>query len=147
MGNSFPKNKADAAESQLPLFSRFRTRLLWLVLILIVPAFLLVLLAGVHQRKMERKRVRESAVALSEIAAAHQAQFIRNTKQLLATLSELKFLVLATNAPFCDVHFSNLRKLSPDYANFGLIELDGKVALPRFGGQVLCECVSWEART
>ena len=115
------------ADFRPPLFSRFRTKLLFLVLLLVIPAFVLVLLAGVHQRDMEKRRVRQNAVALSELAAAHQAQFIRNARQLLATLSEIQFLVLTTNASSSDLHFSNLRKLSPDYATFGLIELNGKV--------------------
>jgi signal transduction histidine kinase len=122
-----PQNGRDDNGFRPRLVSRFRTKLLLLVLLLTIPAFILVFLAGVHQRKIEKKRVRDSAVALSELAAAHQVQFIRNTRQLMATLSEIHFLVLATNAPFCDVHFSNLRKLSPDYVNFGLINLDGNV--------------------
>ena len=121
-----PKGKR-RADSRPPLFSRFRTQLLLLVLLLIIPAFFLALLAGAHQRTIEKRRVRESAVALSELAAVHEMQFIRNARQLLATLSQFRFLVLATNSSFCDVHFSNLRKLSPDYATFGLIDPDGKV--------------------
>src|SRR5690242_1205351 len=108
------------------LFARFRAKLIFLVLLLLVPAFLLTLHGNLEERRLQKARARESAVAISQLAAANQEQFIRNTRQLLGTLTEFSFLVLATNAPFCNVHFANLRKLSPDYLNFGLIELDGK---------------------
>jgi signal transduction histidine kinase len=72
-------------------------------------------------------RVREGATAIAQLAAANQENFIKNSRQLLATLSEISFLVLATNRPFCETHFSNLRKLLPDYLNFGLIETNGMV--------------------
>ncbi len=70
---------------------------------------------------------RESAVAISRLAAAQQEQFIRNARQMLATLTEFPFLTLTTNAPFAETHLVNLKKLSPDYLTFGLLELDGMV--------------------
>ena len=110
-----------------PFFARFRTKLLLFVLLLLVPALLLTLHGNLEERRLHKEHVRENAVSISRLAAANQAQFIRNTRQLLATVAEFPFLVLATNAPFCDVHFQNLLKLSPDYMTFGLIELNGKV--------------------
>jgi PAS domain S-box-containing protein len=92
-----------------------------------VPALGLVLHSSFQQRRIEKERVRESAVAISRLAAAQQEQFIRNARQMLATLTEFSFLTLTTNAAFGEVHLVNLRKLSPDYLTFGLIELDGTV--------------------
>ncbi|HKS36403.1 MAG TPA: cache domain-containing protein, partial [Verrucomicrobiae bacterium] len=106
-------------------FPKFRTRLIILVLLLVTPAFGLVLYGNLEQRRIEKAKVRQGATALSELAGANQAAFVKNTRQLLATLTQFPFLVLATNRPFCEVHFSNLLKLSPDYLNFGLIEADG----------------------
>jgi signal transduction histidine kinase len=105
--------------------AKFRTRLLLLVLLLVIPAFGLVWYGNFEQRRIEKARVREGATAISQLAAANQENFIKNTRQLLGTLAQFPFLVLATNRPFCEVHFSNLLKLAPDYLNFGLIELDG----------------------
>lgn len=102
-----------------------RTRLLLLTLLLVIPAFGLVLYGNLKQRRIEKARVREAVTAISELAAANQANFIKNARHLLATLTQFPFLVLATNRPFCETHFSNLRKLSPDYLTFGLIETDG----------------------
>jgi len=104
---------------------KFRTRLIILVLLLVTPAFGLVFYGNLEQRRIEKAKVRQGATALSELAGANQATFVKNTRQLLTTLAQFPFLVLATNRPFCEVHFSNLLKLSPDYVNFGLIETDG----------------------
>ena len=106
-------------------FAPLRARLILLVLLLVIPAFGLVLYGNLQQRRIEKAGVREGAVAIAQLASAHQENFIKNTRQLLATLTQFPFLVLATNRPFCETHFSNLRQLAPDYLNFGLIEADG----------------------
>jgi HAMP domain-containing protein len=116
-----------AGTGHIPMLSQFRTKLFLLVLLLIVPALALVFHSSLQQRRIEKERARESAVAISRLAAAQQEQFIRNARQMLATLTEFSFLTLTTNAAFAEVHLVNLRKLSPDYLTFGLIELDGTV--------------------
>src|ERR1041385_8557508 len=108
-------------------FTHFRTRLFLLVLLLVIPAVGLVLHGNLEQERIERARVREGATAISQLAAANQENFIKNSRQLLATLSEISFLVLGTNRPVCQTHFANLRVLLPDYLNFGLIESNGMV--------------------
>ena len=106
-------------------FAPLRTRLILLVLLAVIPAFGLALYGNLERRRIEKARVREGATAISQLAAANQENFIKNTRQLLATLTQFPFLVLATNRPFCETHFSNLRQLAPDYLNFGLIDADG----------------------
>jgi len=64
-------------------------------------------------------------MAVSRIAAGHQENYLKNSRQLLATLTELAFLVNSSDRAFCQTSFSNLKKLSPDYEGFGLIESDG----------------------
>src|SRR5881296_625169 len=106
-------------------FALFRTRLILLVLLVLVPAFGLVMYGYFEQRRIETDRVREGATAICQLAAANQENFIQDARQLLATMTQFPFLVLATNRPFCENHLSNLRKLAPDYLNFGLIETNG----------------------
>src|SRR5437867_2897917 len=103
----------------------FRTRLVFLILLVVMPAVGLVLYGNLEERRSEKAAVREAARALSQLAAARQENYVGNARQLLATLSELSFLVLSTNPAPCQVHFSNLRRLLPDYLNFGLIETNG----------------------
>src|SRR6185295_3561804 len=101
-------------------FAHFRTRLVLMVLLLAIPCFALVLWGNLEQRRIERTRVREGAVAISQLAAAYEQNYVENTRQLLTTLSQASFLVLATNRSMVELHLANLRKLSPDYVNFGL---------------------------
>lgn len=117
-----PQNP-DAASG--PIFSRMRTRLILLVLLPVIPMLALTFYTNLEERQNERARVREGAEALSQLAAAKEENFVKNTRQLLATLAEFPFLVFSTNRMICETHFTNLCRLSPDYQNFGLIEADG----------------------
>lgn len=111
--------------AKAPLFSRLGPRLFLLLLILLIPAFGLVWRGNMQQRRLAESGVRDRILGISQLAAANQERFIANTRQLLSTLAELRFLVLATDRKFCEIHFQNLVKLSPDYLNFGLIESNG----------------------
>lgn len=93
----------------------------------VLPAFALVLYENLEQRRVETERVREGAIAISRLAAANQQNFIKNTRQLLATLTQFPFLLLGTNRAYCEFHLANLRRLSPDYLNFGLVETNGNI--------------------
>ena len=115
----------DSGAPTVPFFSRFQTRLALLVLLVCVPALVLTIYTNFGQRQVEKARVRESAVALAKLAAANQQNFVKNTRQLLASVSQATFLVRGKDRRVCDFHFANLRALSPDYLDFGLIETDG----------------------
>src|SRR4051812_28410410 len=104
---------------------RFRTGLLLLITLIVLPAFALLLYGNLQQRRMHNSSMRESALAMSRLAAAIEKNYVKNTQQLLSTLTQFPFLLLATDRPFCETHLFNLRSLSPDYGNFGLIEADG----------------------
>ncbi|HWV98612.1 MAG TPA: ATP-binding protein [Candidatus Acidoferrum sp.] len=106
-------------------FPSFRSRLLVLILFIVIPALGIALHANFEQRRIEKARVREGALAISKLAASKQEDFIKDAQQLLATLTQFPFLLLATNQSFAETHLSNLRRLLPDYATFGLIETNG----------------------
>jgi signal transduction histidine kinase/CheY-like chemotaxis protein len=108
-------------------FSSFRARLLVLILLIVIPAAGMALYSNFERRRLEGERIRERALALSKLAAAKEENFIRDTKQLLNTLTQFPFLLLSTNEAFSETHLVNLKKLSPDYASFGLIETNGIV--------------------
>lgn len=109
----------------VPAWARFRTRLALLILLVFLPALALTIYTNLRQRQTEMTRIREGAVALARLVAAKQENFVKNTRQLFATLSPIQFLVSHTNRPYSQAHFINLRTLSPDYSDFGLIEADG----------------------
>jgi signal transduction histidine kinase len=105
----------------------FRAQLILLVLLVIIPAFVLVLFGNLQTQHAEKNRARERAVTLAKLAASTQRDYLRKTRQVLATLSQFPFLVLATNRAMCEWHFSNMKLLSPDFSDFGLIETNGTV--------------------
>src|ERR1051326_7060789 len=109
----------------------FRTRLILLIFLVVLPALALVLYSYGEQRRLETVRVHEGAIAMSRLAAAKDENYVKNTRQLLAALSELTFFVLAKDSGFCHTNFSNLLKLSSDYVNLGLIESNGVVFASR----------------
>ncbi|MDB6038807.1 MAG: aphA [Verrucomicrobiales bacterium] len=113
------------AKPGIHLLARFETQLLLLILLVIAPALGLFVYGHFEQQRIERERNREGAGALSNLAAANELNIVNQARQLLATLSDLSFLVLAKDSNFCHLHFSNLQKLLPDYVNFGIIETDG----------------------
>src|SRR2546423_701140 len=103
----------------------FRARLLILFLLAVLPSLALALYMNFDQRRLETARVRDEIIATARLSAANEQNFIAHTRQLLATLTQFTFLTLTTNEPFAHEHLSNLRKLAPDYLNFGLIESNG----------------------
>ena len=113
--------------SRSPIPDTIRAKLFILVMMVALPCLALILYGNLEQRRNEKRRVREAAMAVVNLAAAGQQNFVNNTRQTLATLTEFPFLVLTTNREFCSQNLANFRKLSPDYLNFGLLETDGTV--------------------
>lgn len=111
----------------LPGFDQIRTRLLYLVLVALLPACALVLYGNLEQQKLEKEGLRAQAMVTARLAAASQEHFLKNAKHLLQTLANLQWLVTATNRPAVEWHLQNLRILAPDYADFGLIETNGSL--------------------
>jgi signal transduction histidine kinase len=97
------------------------------MLLALLPAFGLVLYENLEQRRIETEHVREGAIAVAQLAAANQENFTKNTRQMLATFTQFPLFLLGTNRAYCETHLSNLRKLSPDYLNFGLVETNGDI--------------------
>src|SRR5256885_2310987 len=106
-------------------FGGFRARLVLLLLLAILPLVGLVLYGNLEQRRIEKAGVREGAIAIARLAAANEQNLIEDARQLLGTLTQFPFLLLSTNRAFSETHLANLRRLCPDYGNFGLIETNG----------------------
>jgi signal transduction histidine kinase len=100
---------------------------LLLVLLVLIPAFAVVLKGNFEQQRLKKERVRERVIATSKLAASAEGEYVNRSRQILETLSQFPFLTLASNRLFCDVNFGNLRLLSPDFVDFGLIESTGKL--------------------
>jgi signal transduction histidine kinase len=109
------------------LFGKFRTKLMLLVLLPVIAALALALQRNFDQRRTEKARVISEIGAISRLISANTQGYVKNARQILATLSGLEFLVQTTDQKNSGVHFQNLVKLLPDYLNFGLIESNGIV--------------------
>jgi signal transduction histidine kinase len=109
------------------LFGKFRTKLMLLVLLPVLGALGLALERNFEHRRTEKAQVVQEIGSISRLIAANNNAYIKNARQILATLSGIDFLVHGTNDAVCNVHFQNLCKLLPDYLNFGLIESNGAV--------------------
>lgn len=120
-------NKSDIARPVIPLLSRFRIQLLILVLLAFVPALILAIHNNLNERRTRLESIRDNAIGAASLAAARQEKFIENADHLLATLSHFSFLVSNHDRAFTQAHLANLRLLSPEYLDFGLIETNGKL--------------------
>jgi signal transduction histidine kinase len=109
----------------MPFVHSFRARLLHLLLIGVLPALAIIVYLNFDQRRLQAKQVRQRLTATSTLGAANEQNYFDHTRQLLATLTQFRFLTLATDRDFAHQHLENLRKLSPDYLNFGLVQSNG----------------------
>jgi signal transduction histidine kinase len=115
----------------------FRTRLLVLVLLLIVPTILLALIGNFRHQRLEKDRARERATTIAKLAAGRQEYYVRETRQLLATMTQFPILVQLQDKKASEVGLKNLKLLSPDYDDFGLIETNGILFCHTLGTNVI----------
>ena len=115
-----------------PFFSKLRVRLLALVLLAIFPALGLVLYTAFSQRRSAIREATASAQRIVRLAAAAQRQYVEASRQLLATLAQLKE-VRPDRAEEAESLFRNLAQVHSIYVNIGGIDPKGYVfasALP-----------------
>lgn len=105
----------------------FRARLVVLIFIIAIPSFGLALYGNFNERRIQTVRLRDQASALCDQAATREQNLIQNADHLLTTLTQFPFLLIGTNSAFSEANFANLRRLSPEYLNFGLVETNGMV--------------------
>jgi signal transduction histidine kinase len=113
-------------------FSSLRTRLLFLVLLAVLPAVGLTLYTAWEQRREAALAAQREALRLAEIVSANHERLIEGARQLLAGLARLPE-VRRRDARACSPLFADLLKQYPGYANLGAIEPNGTLfcsALP-----------------
>ncbi len=107
-----------------PFFSKLRVRLLALVLLAILPALGLVLYTAFAQRKSAIREATASAQRIVRLAATAQRQYIEASRQLLATLAQLKE-VRPERASEAEALFRSLVQVHAIYVNIGAIDPAG----------------------
>jgi PAS domain S-box-containing protein len=119
----------------------FRTRLLLLVLLPVIPALVLAVRTHVQQRRFGITRVENDAVRMVQLAAAHQRGLVEATRQHLSGLSRFP-QARGNDLPAFDRFFTNILAIYSDYCDFGLLETNGDLvanSFPRDGSTNLLD--------
>ena len=110
----------------MPVFSGLRARLLWLVLLAVLPALALVLYTGHQSGQLAARQTVDDAQLLVRLAAADYERLVANARQLLGTLARLSE-VRGRDAAACNALFARLKSGYTQYLNFGAIGPDAEV--------------------
>ncbi|TDY00010.1 bifunctional diguanylate cyclase/phosphodiesterase [Thiohalophilus thiocyanatoxydans] len=117
-----------------PAILGLRGRLLLLVLLAVIPAFVLIGYTAYQQRQQVAAEVDEQVLSIVRSAAREQRQLISTTRQLLMSMAQLPAVVPnSSRVHVCSDILSMLRKPNPYYTNFGVARPDGELfcsALP-----------------
>jgi signal transduction histidine kinase len=109
-----------------------RTRLLALTLLLVLPTFFFLFIGNFKRQDSERKLARERASSFAKLAAANELQYVRLARQQLATMSQIP-LVLTPDRAVAEKGLKTIRRILPDFEDFGMIEPDGKLFCDSIG--------------
>jgi signal transduction histidine kinase len=109
-----------------------RVRLLAIVAVSVVPAFVLIVYTGFEQRREAVTVAQQAAVRLARLAASEQGRRLAGTRDLLVALSRLPE-VRRRDGAACRAIFADLLRQYDLYLNFGAIDERGRLfcsALP-----------------
>lgn len=107
-------------------FRGLRSRLLLLVTVAVLPAFVLIISSNLEARRAAAVKVQSDMQRLIRMTVNQQHQFIEGARQLLAALSYLP-AVQHQDGPSCSTLFANFLRLYPFYTNLGAANLDGDI--------------------
>jgi len=102
-----------------------RSRLILLVALAIAPIAVMTLISGVREREHAVEVAEENLQRLTNLAAANEAQSIEGARQILRDLASIPDLT--GDQAHCSRLLANIQRQNPDYANLGLIQLNGDV--------------------
>lgn len=102
-----------------------RSRLILLVALAIAPIAVMTLVSGVREREHAVRVAEENLQRLTNLAAANEAQSIEGARQILRDLASIPDLT--GDQAHCSRLLANIQQQNPDYANLGLIQLNGDV--------------------
>ncbi|MDI1338881.1 PAS domain S-box protein [Polaromonas sp.] len=109
-----------------------RTRIVVLVIVAIVPLFGLSMFKALHNADAELERAKVNLQFAASLAAASQERVADSARQVLTLLASLPEVRDGSNAD-CDHHFSSLTRHLPEYANLGVVGLDGQTRCHALG--------------
>lgn len=110
----------------MPGLNGLRWRLLLLVGLAIAPIVAMTVAVGVRERAHALSSARDNLQRLARLAAANEAQSLEGARQILRDLSSVP--AIARNGPDCSAVLADILAKNLQYANFGLIQMDGNVS-------------------
>ncbi|MBX3654497.1 MAG: PAS domain S-box protein [Ramlibacter sp.] len=111
-----------------------RTALILLVLIAVVPVFGVVIQSSLAEQKHRIERAEAGLHSLVDLAAAYQEQLIEGARQMLTAVAHAP-PVYRNDPQDCERYFRDLRARYPRYANFGLLDTQGRLTCRAVGDQ------------
>jgi signal transduction histidine kinase/CheY-like chemotaxis protein len=103
-----------------------RARLILLVALAITPTAAMTILNGLHEHEHAIRVAEENLQQLTNLAAANEAQSLKDARQILQDLSSVPDLLAGPQR--CSALLSTILKKNTNYTNFGLIEPNGDVS-------------------
>ncbi len=107
-------------------FSSLRVRLLFLVLLALVPAFGLILYTAWEQRQSAAGDAKEKTLTVARDAVEQQRQLIADTRGILIALARQP-VVMSGQQGACPLFLTGQLKQHATYSNLGVIDLDGNL--------------------
>ncbi|MEH6575567.1 MAG: adenylate/guanylate cyclase domain-containing protein [Amphritea sp.] len=107
-------------------FRGLRSRLLLLVALAVIPAFILIVTANIEARRTATETVQTDMQRLIRLTVGQQQQFIEGARQLLAALAYLP-AVKRQDSAACSALFADFLRLYPFYTNLGAADLEGDI--------------------
>ncbi|MDO9400109.1 MAG: PAS domain S-box protein [Polaromonas sp.] len=101
-----------------------RVRIVMLVMAAIVPLFGLSIFKALHNADAELERAKSNLRFAASLVAASQERVADSARQMLTVIASLPGLQDGKNLD-CDRYFSSLTRRFPEYANLGILGLDG----------------------
>ncbi|MDR7049065.1 signal transduction histidine kinase [Duganella sp. 3397] len=111
-----------------------RGRLLLLVALAIAPIAVMTIISGIREHDHAISVAEENLQRLTNLAAANEAQSIESARQILRDLASVPDLM--KDQARCNNLLDSIQRQNGDYANFGVIQLNGDVnctAIPSSG--------------
>ena len=107
-------------------FNNLRSRLVWLVLIAMLPALGLILYTAFDHRRQAAAHVKAEAMRLVRLASSHEKHLISSTRQLLASLAELEE-VRELDPVQCSPLLAKVLRQYPQYVNLAAADMEGNI--------------------
>ena len=106
--------------------SSLRTRLVWLVMVALVPVFLLVIVGSLRSQNDNVARTRDNLSRVTHLSALGEQQTVDGTQRLLSAIASGPSLKNDGLREICLLFLANIRDSSGAYSNLGFVSLDGQ---------------------